>query len=132
MFCIATVIVLSSECKTEGVSLPASLADERPNELLLLLAVGSSVGVAPRGNACRGPGKAERGPQKADRGLGKPDRGPGKADTVVRPLQCNTSNKQTCPAPRRSTPGSYTYEYIHVNVWCMSTPAQHQSAERLH
>ena len=91
MFCIATVIVLSSECKTEGVSLPASLADERPNELLLLLAVGSSVGVPPKGNACRGPGKAERGPQKADRGPGKADRGPGKADTVVRPLQCNTS-----------------------------------------
>ena len=99
MFCIATVIVLSSECKAEGVSLPASLADERPNELLLLLAVGSSVGVAPRRNACRGPGKAERGPQKADRGPGKADRGPGKADTVVRPLQCNTSNTQLVQPP---------------------------------
>ena len=100
MVCIAAVVVLGSECKTDGVSLPASLADERPDELLLLPAVGSSVGDPSRGKADRGSGKADRGPGKADRssgkadkGCGKADRGSGKADTALLPLQCDKTDK---------------------------------------
>jgi len=70
--CIANVVVLSSECSTEGESLPASLADERPDELLLLLLVCSSVADASRGDAGRGPGKA---------------------DIALRPFECDQSNK---------------------------------------
>lgn len=97
MVCIVMVVLLGSECKTEGVSRPASLADERPDELLLLPAVGSSVVNASGGDAGRGPAMA---------------------DTALRALQCEPYKQQVNL--------SYTYEYIRGNLWCASASAHHQ------